>query len=106
MLYEVITDGLDKTEFIEKVKASQVNWIGRSEGARVEFQIKGVDETLEVFTTRPDTLWGCTFMVLAPEHPFVEKYCQGQPGVKEYVDSSRSKSDLERQEVSRSYNFV
>jgi leucyl-tRNA synthetase len=96
-----LIDGLDKTEFIDKVKASQVNWIGRSEGARVLFDLKGVNEQLEVFTTRPDTLWGCTFMVLAPEHPFVEKYCQDQPGVKEYVESSRGKSDLERQEVSR-----
>lgn len=96
-----LIDGLEETDFIEKVKASQINWIGRSEGARVQFQLLGVDEQLEVFTTRPDTLWGCTFMVLAPEHPFVEKYCLDQPGVKEYVESSRAKSDLERQEVSR-----
>jgi leucyl-tRNA synthetase len=61
----------------------------------------GVDEQLEVFTTRPDTLWGCTFMVLAPEHPFVEKYCLDQPGVSAYVETSHGKSDLERQEVSR-----
>ena len=96
-----LIDGLEKTDFIDKVKASQINWIGRSEGARVQFQIVGVDEQLEVFTTRPDTLWGCTFMVLAPEHPFVDKYCLDQPGVKEYVETSRGKSDLERQEVSR-----
>ncbi|MBE0686145.1 MAG: leucine--tRNA ligase, partial [Anaerolineaceae bacterium] len=96
-----LIDGLEKTNFIDKVKASQVNWIGRSEGARVQFQLVGVDEQLEVFTTRPDTLWGCTFMVLAPEHPFVEKYCLDQPGVSAYVETSRGKSDLERQEVSR-----
>jgi len=96
-----LIDGLEETDFIDKVKASQINWIGRSEGARVTFDLVGIDEELEVFTTRPDTLWGCTFMVLAPEHPFVEKYCLDQPGVKEYVETSRGKSDLERQEVSR-----
>ena len=96
-----LIDGLEETNFIDKVKASQVNWIGRSEGARVTFNLVGIDEELEVFTTRADTLWGCTFMVLAPEHPYVEKYCLEQPGVKEYVETSRAKSDLERQEVSR-----
>jgi len=96
-----LIDGLEETDFIEKVKASQVNWIGRSEGARVQFNLVGKDEKLEVFTTRPDTLWGCTFMVLAPEHPFVEKYCQDQPGVKAYVAATLGKSDLERQEESR-----
>jgi leucyl-tRNA synthetase len=94
-----LISGLEKTDFIEKVKAAQINWIGRSEGAKVHFQLTGKEEDLEVFTTRPDTLWGCTFMVLAPEHPLVEKYCMQQPGVAAYVETSRGKSDMERQEV-------
>ncbi len=53
-----LIDGLEKTDFVEKVKAAQINWIGRSEGARVRFKLVGLDEELEVFTTRPDTLWG------------------------------------------------
>jgi leucyl-tRNA synthetase len=101
-----LIDGLQQTDFIEKIKASQINWIGRSEGARVQFQLKSLEEALEVFTTRPDTLWGCTFMVLAPEHPLVEKYCLNQPGVKEYLERTRALSDLERQEESREKSGV
>ena len=56
-----LIEGLDRTEFIEKVKAAQINWIGKSEGARIQFRLAGRDETLDVFTTRPDTLWGATF---------------------------------------------
>lgn len=95
-----LIDGLDGTDFIEKVKAAQVNWIGRSEGARVRFDIVGHDRELEVFTTRPDTLWGSTFMVIAPEHPLVAELCMGQPGVREYVETARKKSDMERVELS------
>jgi len=95
-----LIDGLEKTNFIEKVKAAQINWIGRSEGARVRFKVDGLQEVLEVFTTRPDTLWGATFMVIAPEHPFVQEYCMQQPGVKAYVETSRAKSDMERMELS------
>ncbi len=92
--------GLDKTEFIDKVKTAQVNWIGRSEGARVTFPIEGRDEGLEIFTTRPDTLWGATFMVLAPEHPLVES-AMSSPQVAAYVFQSGKKSDMERLEVNR-----
>ena len=95
-----LVSGLEHTHFIEKVKTAQVNWIGRSEGARVRFPIQGRSESLEIFTTRPDTLWGCTFMVLAPEHPLVEAV-RDQPGVADYVSQSSKKSDLERQELSR-----
>ena len=91
--------GLEKTDFVEKVNAAQINWIGRSEGARVKFKLVGLDEELEVFTTRPDTLWGSSFMVVAPEHPLVAEHCMHQPGVAEYVDASRSKSDMERLEL-------
>lgn len=95
---ERLLSGLEQTEFIDKVKTAQVNWIGRSEGAKVRFAVKGQAEPLEIFTTRPDTLWGCTFMVLAPEHPLVEQVL-GQPGVAEYVAAAGKKSDLERAEL-------
>lgn len=92
--------GLDKTDFIDKVKAAQVNWIGRSEGARIRFPINGQTDPLEVFTTRPDTLWGSTFMVVAPEHPLVSQVID-RPEVAAYVEQARKKSDLERAEVNR-----
>ena len=90
-----LISGLEQTDFIDKVKAAQVNWIGRSEGAKIRFPVNGQDENLEIFTTRPDTLWGCTFMVIAPEHDLVAR-AQEQPEVKSYVEESRKKSDLER----------
>jgi len=95
-----LISGLEQTDFIEKVKAAQINWIGRSEGARIRFQVHGHDDVLEIFTTRPDTLWGCTFMVVAPEHELVEKILD-QPGIAAYVEQTRRKSDLERTEESR-----
>ena len=95
-----LISGLEQTEFIEKVKAAQVNWIGRSEGARIRFPVSEHRATLDIFTTRPDTLWGCTFMVIAPEHELVAEVID-QPGVAEYVERSRKKSDLERAEESR-----
>ena len=69
-----LIEGLDHVDYIEKVKTSQKNWIGRSEGAEVEFRIKDKDETLLIYTTRPDTLFGATYMVISPEHPLIEKY--------------------------------
>jgi leucyl-tRNA synthetase len=93
-----LLSGLEHTEFIEKVKTSQVNWIGRSEGARIVFPLKGRSDTLEVFSTRPDTLWGATFMVLAPEHPLVESVMDN-PRVASYVFQTSKKSDLERVET-------
>jgi leucyl-tRNA synthetase len=95
-----LISGLEQTEFIEKVKAAQINWIGRSEGAKICFPVDQHNETLEIFTTRPDTLWGCTFMVIAPEHELVAGVMD-QPGVAEYVERSKKKSDLERAEESR-----
>jgi leucyl-tRNA synthetase len=95
-----LISGLEQTEFIEKVKAAQVNWIGRSQGAKIRFQVDGYNEPLEIFTTRPDTLWGCTFMVIAPEHDLVTKVID-RPDIAAYVEQSRKKSELERAEVSR-----
>ena len=90
--------GLEHTDFIDKVKAAQVNWIGRSEGARIRFQLKDRQESLEVFTTRPDTLWGATFMVLAPEHPLMAGLME-DPAIASYVERAARKSDMERTEL-------
>ena len=68
---ELISD-LDALDWPEAIKLQQRNWIGRSEGARVDFPIDGGDEAISVLTTRPDTLFGATYMVLSPEHPLVE----------------------------------
>ena len=69
-----LLEGLDTVDFPENVKQQEVNWIGKSEGAFVEFSLKGIDEKLEIYTTRCDTLFGVTFMVIAPEHPLIDKY--------------------------------
>jgi leucyl-tRNA synthetase len=97
--------GLEQTEFIEKVKAAQVNWIGRSEGAKIRFSVQGHAHPLEIFTTRPDTLWGCTFMVIAPEHPLVSQVIE-DPAVAAYVARARGKSELERTETVLEKNGV
>jgi len=83
----------------EKVKTMQRNWIGRSEGCQFDMQIAGSDERISVFTTRPDTVFGVTYMVLAPEHPLVEKLAQNTPeaaAVNEFLDKMRHLSDIAR----------
>jgi len=83
----------------EKVRIMQENWIGRSEGAEINFRIDGTDEVITVFTTRPDTIYGVTFMVLAPEHPLVEKLTEGTPyedAVRDFVDRMRRMSEIDR----------
>jgi leucyl-tRNA synthetase len=100
-----LLSGLEQTEFIEKVKAAQVNWIGRSEGARIRFQVNEHNNTLEIFTTRPDTLWGCTFMVIAPEHELVAELLD-HPAVAKYVEQSHKRSEMERADESRSKEGV
>jgi leucyl-tRNA synthetase len=94
-----LIEGLKETNFIDKVKQAQINWIGKSDGAKINFKIKNRKEKLEVFTTRPDTLFGATFMVIAPEHDLVSKL-DGKE-IKEYVKNARKKSDLERTELSK-----
>jgi leucyl-tRNA synthetase len=79
-----LADDLDRIDWPEKVKTMQRNWIGRSQGARVSFPVDGHDASIEVFTTRPDTIFGATFMVLAPEHPLLERIVapgEWEPGV-------------------------
>jgi leucyl-tRNA synthetase len=100
-----LISGLAQTNFIEKVKAAQINWIGRSEGARINFPIAGSEDSLGIFTTRPDTLWGCTFMVIAPEHPLVAQVIDN-PVVADYVERSRRRSDQERTEATREKDGV
>ncbi len=97
---ERLIRGLEGTEFIPKVKAAQVNWIGRSEGAKIRFPSAGAGPALEVFTTRPDTLWGCTFLVVAPEHELAQG-ALGDPAVAAYVEQALKKTDQERTEESR-----
>ncbi len=97
-----LADELDEVDFPKSVMAAQRNWIGKSKGARVKFKIQGEGfegDEIEVFTTRSDTLWGATFMVLAPEHPLVEKLDKKE--VREYVEKAETKSELERAELSK-----
>ena len=92
-----LIDDLNDLDFIDRVKAQQVNWIGRSEGAELDFKFG--DDKLTVFTTRPDTAFGVTYMVLAPEHPFVQKYMDkfdNKSDVMAYVEATAKKSDLQR----------
>lgn len=74
---EELLEGLDKVDWPEKVKIMQRNWIGRSEGTIIQFPIEGEERTVDIFTTRPDTLFGVTFMVFAPEHPWIRKWVKG-----------------------------
>jgi len=93
-------DDLDNVDYIEPVKIQQRNWIGRSKGAEVDFAVEGTDKTIRIFTTRPDTMFGATFMVLAPEHPLVKDITTSDQAaaVAAYIKQTASKSDLERQE--------
>ncbi len=93
-----LLDDLDDLDWPEYIKDLQRNWIGRSEGAEVDFSIEGHDEKLRVFTTRPDTLYGATYMVLSPEHPWVEKLTSDdqRDAVKNYLAQAAAKSDRDR----------
>jgi len=98
-----LLEDLEELDWPESIKEMQRNWIGRSEGANVHFAIEGHDETFTVFTTRPDTLFGATYTVLAPEHPFVEKITtpEQKAAVEAYLEQIQSKSDLERTELAK-----
>ncbi|MCZ6819111.1 MAG: leucine--tRNA ligase, partial [Calditrichaeota bacterium] len=99
-----LLDDLDKLEhWPERVKLMQQNWIGRSEGAAITFPVDAHDEKIEVFTTRPDTLFGATFMVLAPEHPLVDKLTtdERRSEVETYITEVNVASDIERQLTER-----
>ncbi len=95
-----LLDGLETVDYIPRVKLSQQNWIGRSEGAEVKFQILNSKFQITVFTTRPDTLFGATFLVLAPEHKLVQSLkckMQNLDEVEKYISATKNKSDLDRQ---------
>lgn len=92
-------DDLEMVDYIEAAKAGQRNWIGPSEGAELEFAVAQSDKKIKVFTTRPDTLFGATYVVLAPEHPFTAEFAaaaQNKDEVLAYVSAARNKSDIER----------
>ncbi|NLE55069.1 MAG: class I tRNA ligase family protein, partial [Lentisphaerae bacterium] len=97
---EKLLEGIDGLDWPEGTKEMQRNWIGKSTGAEVDFAVAGRDERIRVYTTRPDTLFGATYMVLAPEHPLVAKLVSSErkAAVMAYVEASRSKSDLDRTE--------
>ena len=95
---------LDDVDYIEKVKVSQKNWIGRSEGAEVDFTLKDKEEKLRVYTTRPDTLFGATYMVISPEHPLIDKYkdeITNWDEIQKYREMAARKSDFERTELAK-----
>ena len=101
---EKLLEGLEDVDYIERVKVSQKNWIGKSQGAEVEFQVAGKEEKLTVYTTRPDTLFGATYMVVSPEHPMLDKYkedIRNWDAIQDYREQAAKKSDFERSELAK-----
>lgn len=94
-----LIEDLEQVDFLPQIKKQQIDWIGKSEGAQVKFAIKDSKDFLEVFTTRPDTLFGATFMVMAPEHELIKSWqdkIENLVEVKKYIEAAKKKSDLER----------
>ena len=99
-----LIDDLDSVDYIERVKVSQKNWIGRSNGAEVEFSLKDKEEKLKIYTTRPDTLFGVTYMVVSPEHPYLDKFkdeIKNYDEIIAYREQAAKKSDFERTELAK-----
>ena len=99
---EKLIDGLADVDYVEKIKTSQINWIGKSQGAEVDFRLVGHEEKLRVYTTRPDTLFGATYMVISPEHPYIEKFkdsIENYEALAAYREESAKKSEFERTEL-------
>ena len=97
-----LLEGLDHVDYPANIKQQQVNWIGKSTGAFVNFTVDGIDETLEIYTTRPDTLFGVTFMVIAPEHPLIDKYADriaNMDEIKAYREECAKKTEFERTQL-------
>ena len=106
---EKLLDGLKEVDFPERVKLQQENWIGKSTGAELEFKLDGIEEKLKVYTTRPDTIYGVTFMVIAPEHPLIEKLkdkIENYDEVVEYGVSAKKKTEFERVQLAKSKTGV
>ena len=94
-----LLEGLEDVDYPANIKQQQVNWIGKSTGAFVNFSVDGIDETLQIYTTRPDTLFGVTFMVIAPEHPLIDKYADritNMDAIKAYREECAKKTEFER----------
>ena len=101
---EKLLEGLNDVDYIERVKVSQKNWIGKSKGAEVDFPIAGKEEKLRVYTTRCDTLFGATYMVVSPEHPLIDKYkdeLKNWDDIQAYREEAAKKSDFERAELAK-----
>lgn len=101
---ERLINDLDDVDYIERVKTQQKNWIGRSEGAEIKFSLKDLDYELEIFTTRPDTIFGATYMVVAPEHPLIEQFkdkLENLDEIEAYKEEVSKKSDFERSELNQ-----
>ena len=101
---EKLLEGLKDVDYIERVKVSQKNWIGKSQGAEVDFAVAGKEDKLTVYTTRPDTLFGATYMVVSPEHPMLEKYkdeIRNMDAIRAYQEQAARKSDFERSELAK-----
>ena len=99
-----LIDGLNDVDYIERVKVSQKNWIGKSTGAEVDFSIKGKEDKLRIYTTRCDTLFGVTYMVVSPEHPYLDKYkaeIKNWSEIEAYREAASKKSDFERAELAK-----
>ncbi|MDD7388140.1 MAG: leucine--tRNA ligase [Lachnospiraceae bacterium] len=99
-----LIDDLEQVDYIEPVKVSQKNWIGRSDGAEVDFKLAGKEETLRIYTTRPDTLFGVTYMVVSPEHPYIDQFkdeISNMDEILEYRAQAAKKSDFERTELAK-----
>lgn len=105
---ERLIDDLDLVDWPESLKKLQINWIGKSQGAEVSFKMDGLEESIKVYTTRPDTLFGATYMVLSPEHPLIEKITTEDAfeKVKEYKKIAAGKSDLDRTELNKDKSGV
>lgn len=101
---ERLINDLDTVDFLEKIKLQQKNWIGRSKGAEVKFKIANTDKNLLIYTTRPDTMFGATYMVVSPEHPIIEELkdkITNLNEITEYQIKASKKSDFERTELAK-----
>ncbi len=98
-----LIEDLDKVDYLDKIKAQQMDWIGRSYGVEIDFKVENLEETIKVFTTRADTIFGVTALVLAPEHPLVEKIVTKEhlDEVKKYIKESKEKSEFERTKLEK-----
>ncbi len=101
---ESLLEGIEKVNYLPRIKTEQINWIGKSTGAEVNFKIKDNDDVLRIFTTRPDTLFGVSFMVIAPEHPLVEKLkdqINNYSEIEAYIEQTHKKSEFERVQMNK-----